>query len=51
MFLDCHWLKEINISNFIIKTTQCNGMFDGCSSLQTNKIRDKIKFIKKEEWN
>ena len=47
MFLYCVWLKEINISNFIIKSTQWNKMFEGCSSLLTNKIRDKIKFIKK----
>jgi len=46
MFLDCSRLNEINISNFIIKTTQWKEMFQGCSSLLTNKIRDKIKFVK-----
>ena len=46
MFLDCSRLNEINISNFIIKTTQWKDMFEGCSSLLTNKIRDKIKFVK-----
>ena len=46
MFLYCSSLKEINISNFIIKTTQCKDMFKGCSSLLTNKILDKIKFVK-----
>jgi len=46
MFLYCSWLKEINISNFIIKTTQWKDMFEGCSILLTNKIRDKIKFVK-----
>jgi len=46
-FLYCVWLKEINISNFIIKSSQWNKMFEGCSSLLTNKIRDKIKFKKK----
>ena len=46
MFLYCSSLKEINNSNFIIKTTQWKDMFEGCSSLLTNKIRDKIIFVK-----
>ena len=51
MFSYCSSLEELNINNFnTINATNMKGMFYGCSEEFQNKIKDKSKNTKEEEF-